>query len=371
VDDETLSMETVDWVIHDYVSPRLGHPVIQEFLKRSPGGLTVRQRQMLEAWSRARFSIFEVQEVRQGSGVRLKDLLADGEFFVHDVNTSKRAAQWDRCLARVEEFEGRHHFTATVLTIPQPLVAPLKEWAIDARRRSGVPWDAFLHTHSHLMRQEASRLINRAEQPPRVVSYEGDELVFSKARYAVVDEEAAHRAFGQSRVLLRGEDPADYGWLDEAEDEHGGRRAYGHIHMAGGELTLECNSRQRLARGKALLRDLAGGHLRHLDDAFTPWQSAMSGQKGPSSPPKPSSLPPEVERELVEKVLAEHYRKWLDMPLPALEGKTPREAVKTAKGRAQVADLLKMLENGEEYRRRDGLASYDVSKLKKELGVEF
>jgi SEC-C motif-containing protein/Armadillo/beta-catenin-like repeat-containing protein len=289
-DEQTLSMEIVDWVIHDYASPRLGHPIIQEFLKRSPGDLTTRQRQILEAWSRARFSIYEVLEVRAGSGVQLKDLLADGEFFVYDVNTANRAAPWDCYLARVEEFEGRRHFTATVLTIPQPLVAPLKEWAIEERQRSGQNWDAFLHSHSHLMRQEASRLINRAGQPARMVSYEGDELVFSKARYVVLDEQAVRREFDRSRVLLRPEDGADYGWLDEAEDENGGRRAYGHIHIAGGELTLECNSRERLERGKALLRDLAGGYLRHLGDDFTPWQSAMRDRKESPNPPQGSGF---------------------------------------------------------------------------------
>jgi hypothetical protein len=67
----------------------LGHPIIAEFLKVSPGGLTVRQRKILEASSRARFSLFEVQEVRAGSGVRLKDLLAGGEFFVYDVSNFK------------------------------------------------------------------------------------------------------------------------------------------------------------------------------------------------------------------------------------------------------------------------------------------
>ena len=125
-----------------------------------------------------------------------------------------------------------------------------------------------------------------------------------------------------------------------------------------------------MQRGNALLRNLAGEHLRHLGDDFTSWQSAMRDRKGAASPPKPSSLPPEVERELVGKVLAEHYDRWLDMPLPALDGKSPREAVATPKGRAQVVDLLNRFENGEEHKRRDGLAWYDVSKLRTRLGLE-
>jgi len=164
VDDDSLAREALDWMIHDYVPPRLGHPVIQEFLKRNPGGLTMRQRKILEAWSRSRYSLFEVQEVRRGLGVQVKDLLAGDEFFVYDVSTSRWAARWDCCLARAEEFEGRHEFTAVVLHLLQPDVAPLKEWAIDAQRRSGLSWDAFLRANSHKLRQEASRAINRASQ---------------------------------------------------------------------------------------------------------------------------------------------------------------------------------------------------------------
>ena len=252
------------------------------------------------------------------------------------------------------------------------MVAPLKQWAIGARERSGLSWDDFLRANSHKMRQEASRLINRGAEPRRVVSFEGDELVFSRARYAVQDEDAVRHALDESKAFEPEEDPAEYGWLDEAEDATGGRRAFGHVHIAGGELTLECSTRQRLERGKALLQFLAGEQLRHLDDDFTTWQSAMRDRKPSPDPPKGSSLPPEVERELVQKVLAEqHYSKWPDTPLIALDGKTPREAMATLRGRAQVVDLLKLLENGEEHKRSDGLAWFDVSKLKAALGVEF
>ncbi|MGA2739492.1 MAG: hypothetical protein ABSG65_18890, partial [Bryobacteraceae bacterium] len=172
-----------------------------------------------------------------------------------------------------------------VVGIPQGLVAPLKQWAIEAQQRSGLEWIPFLRANSHKLRQEASRLMNL--DSAKLVSYEGDELVFSRAKYAVLDEVAVRRALDGSKAFLRDEDSAGYGWLDEVEDAGGARRAYGHVHIAGGELTLECLSRQRLDRGKVLLGSLAGEHLRHLGDGFTGVEEALRERK----------LPPAAQRD--------------------------------------------------------------------------
>jgi len=47
-------------------------------------------------------------------------------------------------------------------------------------------------------------------------------------------------------------------------------------------------------------------------------------------------LPPDEERSIVHQALTDHYRNTLDEPIPALGNQTPREAVKTAKGRKKV-----------------------------------
>jgi hypothetical protein len=367
-DEQSLAMEALDWMIHDYVPPRLGHTMIEEFVKRNPD-LTPREREMLDAWSRARFSMLEVREVEPGAGVHVTDLLAGGEFFVHDVSTAKHANRWDCQLARVEKLDGEYHFTAVVMTLPRHLVADLKEWAIEERLRTGLPWDRFLHANSARLRQEASRLIDE-NRLQRVTSVEGDEFVFSKAHFEIVDEAALRQALDRSPVMIR-ENSGDYGWVDEKEDQTGGRRAFGHLAIANGELTIECQTRQRLERGKDLLRQLAGAALRHKADDFRGWKSALRDYQASGAKPPGSGVPPEVEREIVEKMTDEHYRTWPDTPLPYLGGKTPRQAMATPKGRAQVIELLKMFENGEDRSRREGRASFDVSKLKRELGVEY
>ena len=71
-----------------------------------------------------------------------------------------------------------------------------------------------------------------------------------------------------------------------------------------------------------------------------------------------------------EDALTDHFRKTLDEPIPALGNQTPRNAVKTAKGRTKVIAWLKMLENqSAQQRPEDPMGAYDFTWLWRELGV--
>jgi hypothetical protein len=69
-------------------------------------------------------------------------------------------------------------------------------------------------------------------------------------------------------------------------------------------------------------------------------------------------------------VYDEHYRGWLDEPIPALDGKTPREAVRTKRGRERVAELLREIENMGERDRLEGRPAYDPGWMWEELGLD-
>lgn len=75
---------------------------------------------------------------------------------------------------------------------------------------------------------------------------------------------------------------------------------------------------------------------------------------------------PEIREQLVH-TLDEHYERWVDDKLPALEGQTPRQAVKTAAGRAKVEALLAGMG------RRRASGSLDlrppVARIRKKLGL--
>jgi hypothetical protein len=195
--------------------------------------------------------------------------------------------------------------------------------------------------------------------------------VFSEAAYRVLDEAALLRALDSCGALDR-EDPEEgrFRWLEELSPGSESRRSLGTLRVEGGRLVLETNSKQRLARGRALIEGLAGAALAHQGDKFTGLQTAMRQHKG-SAPPPESKIPPEVQREIIGKYMAEHYRTWPDTPLPALDGQTPRQAAATPQGRSRVAEVLKLIENGEDRKRRAGEAWFDVSVLKAELKIDL
>jgi hypothetical protein len=76
----------------------------------------------------------------------------------------------------------------------------------------------------------------------------------------------------------------------------------------------------------------------------------MLSQLQPGEVPETAAtyeIPPEVIGEVIEKAIRHQYADWADQPLPALDGKTPREAIQTPEGLEQVKFLLHTYEHGE------------------------
>jgi len=68
-----------------------------------------------------------------------------------------------------------------------------------------------------------------------------------------------------------------------------------------------------------------------------------------------------------ETTLRDAYRAWLDLPVPSLGGRTPREAARDAEGRRGVHLMLKQQENHHARKPVEGL---DPAQLRRELGLD-
>jgi hypothetical protein len=363
------------WYIRDYRAASRGRTAVEDYLREEKTRLSERQFGMLESWRDSRFGLYEVQRVEAEKGIAVKDALADGEeIFVRDISSSRTLVQWDCFIGRIDSFEGIFTLGGASTLVPRMMMRTLIDEIEAARQASGLSAAEFVKANSHRMHRMVMDLHRARMANMRVVNFEGDAVEFCAATYKIRDEAALLAALRGRPELLdeSGEkgakDAITFAWLGE-EDEAGARRSYGHIEIAGDELRLECMSRRRLELGRRLLEEAAGNWIEHREDRVRSIAKAL--EESPKEERGPTTrLPPEIEAAAILQMKEKHYASWPDVALPALNGKTPREASRTVNGRKELRDLLRGMENNEAQERKEGRAAYDFGKLRRELGID-
>jgi hypothetical protein len=363
VDPKTLA-ETgfFEWYLMDYRAAPGGRTVAEEFLRRRGPRLPDRERALVESWTASRFAFWETQRIEAGRGVELKDLFEGDTFFVRDVSTSRTAAKWDCIAGRLHRFEDNWLFAGDGFLVPRELLPRIVERVKAGSAETGMTAGEFVRSRSHewrplVVERNAEQLANQS-----LLNYEGDRIEFSSAEYEAPDEEAVATVLVGAPMFEETSEDAGkrtFGWLDEAHGDDP-RRAFGHVEIGGGRLRLECNSRERLTTGRTVLEELCGGLVRHLADSFR-----TIGEVREEAPP----LEPAIGHDVLANFYAEYYAKWVDEPVPALNGLTPREAVRSKAGREAVEALLREFENDEGHKRGAGGHAFDFSTVRAALGL--
>jgi len=375
--DEDRMSGFVEWYLYDFRPGGSGSTTAEEYLKRRGAELTPRRRALLEALCTGRFGLREVLRVEEGMGVELRDVFTGEQIFVNDVSSSKELVLWDCLLNRVFHFEGRSEFPGNGVLVPRSLLERVMQRVREGAEAAGQKPEDYIRATSHQWARVVADMQRESVRDLRVVNFEGDELEFSSATYQVLDEAKVAAALASAKVFEETTSPKDprgqrnFGWLETGIE--GPRRSYGHIEMHHGMLRLECNSRKRLSIGRQLVEKHAGQFLRHLTDQFKSLdevkESALRSGARPKKPNHELELPRDVKEKILLQHKTKHYGTWPDDPLPALQGRTPREAVRSEVGRRAVEELLRDFENHEERARKQGEPAFDFGPLRKELGL--
>jgi hypothetical protein len=143
----------------------------------------------------------------------------------------------------------------------------------------------------------------------------------------------------------------------------------GSVELDGRVLVLSVNSLERSERGIELLSTMLG---ERVGQPLVVTQTVEQMLASPDADaPQQIDLSEQERNAIIHETMDRHYRDTLDQPVPALGNKSPRAAVKTATGRARVADWLKMMENrtakaGES---NSAMATYSFDWMWTELGI--
>lgn len=367
-DDEASFARFFDWFVFDYRRTNRTRRVVERFRATLGGELSEEEHLLLDAWEDASLGLFEVTAVRPGEGgMVLTDLFTGERLEVRDEEAAERLHKYDLVFARPLRVGDGYSLSSACLVVPRSWKPALErlvwdEYARFARRYPGAGWRAFFRARAHrLNRFLVERFLDRPE--PRLQTASGENLVLCRAWYDVTDpEEVAAILAGLPgfQQAAAGEDGGVWHWF---KVQAVGALVLGEVRLRGGRLRLQCLARERLALGKRLLAEALGERIRHRVDEFRNPRDLVEGRLASVAP-----LPEDVTAA-VTQFLYNYYRRWVDAPVPALGGRSPRQACATEEGRQQVAELLKHLENLEDKKKRAGQPHIEVNVIRRELGL--
>jgi hypothetical protein len=125
----------------------------------------------------------------------------------------------------------------------------------------------------------------------------------------------------------------------------------GRIRIQDRKLTVEVNSAGRARAIRALIEKSLGVRVRYrrtrkqpLEGLVPPVPAGPGVQLAPRSAEESELMQlPEVRAQL-EEFQRRHYESWPEIPIPALNGRTPLEAVQDVDGREMVEALISQFE---------------------------
>jgi hypothetical protein len=130
----------------------------------------------------------------------------------------------------------------------------------------------------------------------------------------------------------------------------------GRIELLDDELVLTVNSAARLAAARKWLDKLPGVKFRAVTTRRWDEPAADRPADERVSRPQPVEITPELAKSL-QVMMNKKYMQWLDMSLPALRGKTPRQACRTPAGRDNDPDDPRPDGTGPDFRPAPGNAA--------------
>lgn len=353
-----------------------GRPIVEWYLAERGRTLADDERRWLEAQQRSWLTVWEVTDVDPGRGLRVRDLLTSEERDVSEVKGSQVLVKRDAVLGRVVDHGATSVFCGMHPNPLLPLAAAELVRTVRAklRRKTALPPErlrdeAIGRFMIGQWEKAVATMQLRANVPPRLTNTDGEKLrlttdlfTFSPGNRAKVD--ACLRAIkgveppdadDPRYVFLRGGSPGRH-------DE--GRTVLGSVTLAAGDLRLETNSLERADALRARLESacpdiLTHARREHADPLVPRLVGKPSQSAGPAAPPGAS--------EAVRAFKRRHYQEWANQPVPALQGKTPREALRTREGRQAVDGLLKDFENHEH--RAPPEVRFDFADIRRDLGL--
>jgi len=330
------------WGILDYRPTKSGKTHAEKMLAE---GLPEAEKILLRARMEAYATLYRVAGHSPKAGtIDLEDVLLGGTVTVYDLLMSENI-QNNLFLCSRAFPVGRFHF---IELAGPPLGAGMGMDAVEFLRYRGMKFTL------EGVRRDAHKFgwlwgwIDEWQanwNPPHLCNTDGDDLLWHTSSFSVADPMEARRALLRRQDIEYDDQEEEFIWVRKTGrgvKMLGGPVTMGRIELLGDELVLTVDSAERFATARKWLGRLPG--VVFLNVQTRRWDEREKDRLMDEqiSKPEPVEITPELTAR-VQEMIDRQYMEWIDTHLPALGGKTPRQACRTPAGQQQVAMLIRTM----------------------------
>jgi len=311
--------------------------------------------------------LYEILEVKPDQGFEVRDLWDDRRLYVRERAATRQIVVWDLVVARI----GPGGDGETVFeTIPYLFRAADKDDLLKGLRKAHQAFlyefpDKGIADFFRTMAPVFHKLwLERVALPPhpKLITGDGEPFIFARVIFDLLDREEAIRSLADRTDIVDHGD-GSYVWLEPAGNF---QRSVGTMSFDEKRVVLETTSQKRAEKARDELANLFGGAARFRAISYEDVEQALKRAPQTNEPKEPD-IPIEEQRKILGEYYEDHYRKWLDEPVPALGNRTPCHAARLKTVRPKLVALLKDFESHSERQRRAGEIAYDFSWMWDEL----
>ncbi|MCK5132874.1 MAG: SEC-C domain-containing protein [Candidatus Sabulitectum sp.] len=361
---EVVSQNEFDSALSDYRFPD-GTSLIDRFLEDHRETLHPAAVEYLESYRNASYSLYEVTAVIRGSHFEVTDLLSRKTLTITEKSATEQLTKWNTFFFRFAQCRGENLMTGLALDIPRmeldyvidslrvrkKYFGKSKTWANYLKKDWVAAPQLWANIHGVPRKMPILQNTDHEMLKPITIHYNLKEYSRPKAMKAL-----------DSISEITVEDDGFFTW-----DEERPKGKVNPILIAKGifvsdsKLTVDINSEERCRRLGDAIEEVLGNLIIESSKEYHDIDMSKTSKKK-TTPGKKLDVP----KEVMAQVYADLYRNWPDENMSALDGKTPREAVKDKFYRKKVVNLLKMLESSHA---SDG-DQIDFLPLWKDLGLK-
>ena len=359
-----------NWISDDYDESEVDFiekPIAILYLEEKSHKLDSFQQRFIKSVCAEQFSFFVVTDVIPGKRLDLKDLILNRTISVHERQGSETINIGNIVFTKVMTMDD-----SSIMVGCAPIIIPgtYHSYFIDLRDdwRSYIKelGNEVLLEFEHEIRQiyhEINEQLHN-QSPPQLINTEGDPLEFLQLHYqltcstkeAFAELQSLAKSINEDELFQEGIfdshgnlESIKIPWLEKTGSEKmkGQTTLKGDLNLSVNKLIVNVNSHTRADTIKRKISRRLGKRAIFKTSVIQSTEKMMETiQQGHSSGSSQTELTskelesqPEVQTMLKE-MAAQHWQKWLDSPLPALKGKTPRESSNTSKGRERLDALF-------------------------------